>query len=389
MSPSSDVTEGNVQAGYGVTAHGDPNANVTAVLNLPIIEGIFAVRGVVYDDHRGGYINNVPATFTRKNTDLGIADEGYGGYPTGCVPGTDEPLPGTAQQPRVINNGSVVGNAINSTDYTGNARRGARTRSTTTGTCCSASRIRTSTRRASFTSSPTPRTARRSQPLEVTLFNPAYDKDRFESTALDRERQDLGYQGRLYRRVPRPPCQPARRLHELRPRLLCRLLSVPWPDNHRRFRLLLAECHQLRQPLRLERRNQTQNLLPRPEPQPPKHLLSNLRPHRQHHHLAAIHHRLVINRDPHVRKSSRKPPGDRLIPRREKNLRPPFPKPAQPHHHRLSNRPHPDEARLRQPDLTLQIVLHCVPRTVVPAPCYRIAKHNHATYNAPPWRLGA
>jgi len=31
-----------------------------------------AVRAVVYDDRRGGYIDNVPATFTRKNTDFGI-----------------------------------------------------------------------------------------------------------------------------------------------------------------------------------------------------------------------------------------------------------------------------------------------------------------------------
>src|SRR5271165_2888694 len=82
--PKLDVTEGNVKAGYSVTAHGDPNSDATAVLNVPLIEGTMAVRMVIYDDHRGGYIDNVPATFTRKNTDLGIALEGYGGYPTGC-----------------------------------------------------------------------------------------------------------------------------------------------------------------------------------------------------------------------------------------------------------------------------------------------------------------
>src|SRR5271168_1524230 len=85
--PKLDVTEGNVKAGYSVTAHGDPNSDVTAVLNVPIIEGTFALRGVIYDDHRGGYIDNVPGTFTRKDTDLGIAEFGYGGYPTGCVGG--------------------------------------------------------------------------------------------------------------------------------------------------------------------------------------------------------------------------------------------------------------------------------------------------------------
>jgi len=57
---------------------------VTAVLNLPLIADTLAVRGVIYDDRRGGYINNVPATFTRKPTDLGIH---YANYPDGC--GTD------------------------------------------------------------------------------------------------------------------------------------------------------------------------------------------------------------------------------------------------------------------------------------------------------------
>ncbi len=77
--PKLDVTEGSIKAGYGVTAHGDPNADATAVINLPLIEGTMAVRAVIYDDHRGGYIDNVPATFTRKNTDIGIH---YGNYAT-------------------------------------------------------------------------------------------------------------------------------------------------------------------------------------------------------------------------------------------------------------------------------------------------------------------
>src|SRR5579864_2159317 len=76
--PKLDVTEANVKAGYGTTAHGDPNSNLTGVLNVPPIADTMAVRAVIYNDQRGGYINNVPATFTRKNTDLGIH---YAGYP--------------------------------------------------------------------------------------------------------------------------------------------------------------------------------------------------------------------------------------------------------------------------------------------------------------------
>src|SRR5881394_856890 len=70
--PKLDLTEANVKAGYGVTAHGDPNTDLTAVLNVPLIADKMAVRAVIYDDRRGGYIDNVPATFTRKSTDIGI-----------------------------------------------------------------------------------------------------------------------------------------------------------------------------------------------------------------------------------------------------------------------------------------------------------------------------
>src|SRR6202171_893195 len=70
--PKLDVTEANIKAGYGVTAHGDHNTDLTAVLNLPLIANTLAVRGVIYNDSRGGYIDNVPATFTRRNTDIGM-----------------------------------------------------------------------------------------------------------------------------------------------------------------------------------------------------------------------------------------------------------------------------------------------------------------------------
>jgi iron complex outermembrane receptor protein len=53
--PKMNVTEGNVSAGYGLTAGGDPNFDVTAVLNLPLIEDTLAVRAVIYDDRRSGH----------------------------------------------------------------------------------------------------------------------------------------------------------------------------------------------------------------------------------------------------------------------------------------------------------------------------------------------
>lgn len=70
--PKLDVTEGRAEGGFGVTAHGDPNTSANVTINLPLIDDKLAVRGVIYIDKRGGYIDNVPTTFTRNpNVDKG------------------------------------------------------------------------------------------------------------------------------------------------------------------------------------------------------------------------------------------------------------------------------------------------------------------------------
>src|ERR1022692_2906875 len=60
--PKLDVTEANFNVGYGYTSGGDPNSNANATLNLPLIADTLAVRAVIFNDHRGGYIDNVPGT---------------------------------------------------------------------------------------------------------------------------------------------------------------------------------------------------------------------------------------------------------------------------------------------------------------------------------------
>jgi outer membrane receptor protein involved in Fe transport len=79
--PKLNVTEGNVEASYGTTAGGDDNSSGVAVLNVPLIQDTLAVRGVIYTDHRGGYVDNVPSTFTRQSRDLGPPTYGFAGYP--------------------------------------------------------------------------------------------------------------------------------------------------------------------------------------------------------------------------------------------------------------------------------------------------------------------
>ena len=106
--PKLDVTEGNVSAAYEYTSHGDPSANLQAVINLPLIPDTLAVRAVIYNDSRGGYINNVPGTFVRQSTDTGIH---YAGYVNN--------IPGPATPQNSANNNALVANAINPVTYQG------------------------------------------------------------------------------------------------------------------------------------------------------------------------------------------------------------------------------------------------------------------------------
>ncbi|MGH8338403.1 MAG: TonB-dependent receptor plug domain-containing protein, partial [Gammaproteobacteria bacterium] len=117
--PKLNVTEGSADAGYGVTAHGDPNTNLSAVLNLPLIDDKMAVRAVIYSDRRGGYIDNVPATFTRRNTDIGIHYAGFPAVNGQCPDGL--PNAGSCVPPgsRSINNNNIAARAINPVTYQG------------------------------------------------------------------------------------------------------------------------------------------------------------------------------------------------------------------------------------------------------------------------------
>ena len=94
---------GSAEAGVSTTDGGGPSNSANAMFNLPIIPGTFAVRGVIYTEHQGGYIDNVPSTFTRQSTDGGGAMAPYvaaGGTP-------------------VANNYSIAQNDWNPVDYQG------------------------------------------------------------------------------------------------------------------------------------------------------------------------------------------------------------------------------------------------------------------------------
>jgi iron complex outermembrane receptor protein len=102
--PRLDAFEGHAEASYGSTAHGDPNSSANVVLNLPIIKDVLAVRGVFYNDRRGGYIDNVPTEFTRNPN----VDKGPSSYSSSYPAHLD-----------TYNNSNLVQRAQNPTTYQG------------------------------------------------------------------------------------------------------------------------------------------------------------------------------------------------------------------------------------------------------------------------------
>ena len=59
--PDTGEFYGSVKLGYGVISGGDSNANIEAMINLPVSD-TFALRGVFYTDTKGGWIDNVAGT---------------------------------------------------------------------------------------------------------------------------------------------------------------------------------------------------------------------------------------------------------------------------------------------------------------------------------------
>jgi iron complex outermembrane recepter protein len=190
--PKLDVTEGSVSADYAYTSGGDPSSGVQAVINLPLIPDTMAVRAVVYSDTRGGYINNVPGTFQRLPTDIGIH---YAGYATGCsagVPvagncpaGSNPTTYGVPPGSPTVSNANLVGDAINSVTYQG-IRVGALYKFNDNWNALLVQSYQQMDSNGVFYI--TPQESGTGIPLagnSVQLWNPAYNNDKFENTALN------------------------------------------------------------------------------------------------------------------------------------------------------------------------------------------------------------
>jgi iron complex outermembrane receptor protein len=183
--PKMNVYEGSVSGLYGYTQHGDANWNGTAVINLPIVTDKLAVRAVVYDDRQGGYIDNVPSTFTRNeqldnNTYIGVRPTG-GVCPDGGAPNpnTGFCLPAHTTQ---ANNYSIAKKAQNPVTTDG-ARAEVLWNITPDWDLLISESFQNLDAEGLSTAYPTGSDFQKLGPWQVTSFVPTYNRDNYENTA--------------------------------------------------------------------------------------------------------------------------------------------------------------------------------------------------------------
>jgi len=165
--PQLDVTEANINAGVAATAHGDPSSALDATLNVPLVPNRLAVRAVIYDEKRGGYIDNIPATFAHSDSDVSIR------YATGPIPTNN----------LVINNAALVKSNINPVTYQG-ARLEALWQIDADWSALIAQSYQRMEADGVFAEMAADAFGQPQPDLTVQLFNPSYDRDAFTNTAL-------------------------------------------------------------------------------------------------------------------------------------------------------------------------------------------------------------
>ncbi len=80
--PDTAAFHAGFKGGFAFTKGGDTSNSVEGFINVPIIKDKFAVRVVVYNDSRGGYIDNVPGSFRMESN----PNNGLGGSPNAVRP---------------------------------------------------------------------------------------------------------------------------------------------------------------------------------------------------------------------------------------------------------------------------------------------------------------
>ncbi|UAJ10856.1 TonB-dependent receptor [Glacieibacterium megasporae] len=185
--PKLDRFEGHAEAMYGGTSGGAANNSEVLTLNVPIIKDKLAVRGTIYNERRGGYIDNVSSTFTRSNADpgnyyLNIKPTAGGLCPNGQPQAATSPGFCTFPNQHQINNGTTAGNDFNPVTYTGGRIEALWDVAPNWDILITESLQHLDVEGLSA-QYPIGSDFQPLKPLQVTSFVPSYDHDRFESTA--------------------------------------------------------------------------------------------------------------------------------------------------------------------------------------------------------------
>ncbi|MGH8264437.1 MAG: TonB-dependent receptor domain-containing protein, partial [Steroidobacteraceae bacterium] len=170
--PNLERTEGKLTAGYATTAHGDPSNNVEAVINVPLIADKLGIRAVIYNDSRGGYIDNIPGTFQRLPSDLGSYYQ-YSACPA---------APATSTNCPTLSNAGQAGDAINDVVYKG-ARASLLYKFNDDWNALITQTYQDIKADGVFAQMATSSDGTPQPDLSVQLYNPSWAKDRFTNTS--------------------------------------------------------------------------------------------------------------------------------------------------------------------------------------------------------------
>jgi iron complex outermembrane recepter protein len=156
--PNLTATSAEFNAGYGVTAGGGQNSNLNAVLNVPLIDGVFGLRAVIFNDHRGGYIANVASTISYQ-------------------PGTAAGNTGVS-----ATNAALLENQSNPVDYQG-FRLSMLWKMNDDWNLLLQQNYQDINTHGYFYAYPADSNGVTLAPYQITAFTPAFNKDKYESTA--------------------------------------------------------------------------------------------------------------------------------------------------------------------------------------------------------------
>ena len=171
--PNLENFGGHFEGSAGGTVGGAPNGSFNAAINIPIITDTLAIRAVVYDDHRGGYIDNVASNFTRSDSDSGNHYLNNGGK---TLPPSQQSNDGQ------YNNDALAKKNFNPVDYTG-GRLSAKWQIAPDWDLLVSESYQKMDAQGTFATYPIGSDFQPLGKLQTTVFTPSYNKDSYSNTA--------------------------------------------------------------------------------------------------------------------------------------------------------------------------------------------------------------